>query len=131
MMALAPARGTVAKPVSAGAWAFVSVICVAGAAHLLIASSRVPHLWYAGPEKPARFVGNLRVGLESFRPGETIGNGVVPDYLMPVWMSPLNQYRYFLPVFRFYGRVAPTQDATDAVTEAGQIVRLPGRSLGR
>ena len=131
MMALAPARGTIATPVSAGACAIVGVICMIGAAHLLTAAARVPHLWYAGPEKPARFVSNLSVALKSLQPEDTVGNSVVPDYVMPGWTSPLNQYRYFLPVFRFYGRVAPTQDATDAVTEAGQIVRLPGRSLGR
>ena len=125
-VALAPRRGTLARPMSAGAWSLLGVVCLVGASHLLVAASRVPHLWYASPEKPARFVENLRVALGTLEPGGTIGNAVVPEYVMPGWTSPLNQYRYFLPVFRFYGRVVPMQDATEAVTETGELRRLRG-----
>ena len=77
----------------------VSVACVTSFL-LIAATGRVSHLWYAGPEKPAAFVANMRAGLaEAGRNDLLNATMVVPGYVMPAWMWPLNQYKYFVPLF--------------------------------
>ena len=67
---------------------------------LIAATGRVPHLWYAGPQKPAAFVANLRAGLTKVGRADLLNaTMVVPGYVMPAWMWPLNQYKYFVPMF--------------------------------
>ena len=73
--------------------------CVVSGA-LIRAADGVPHLWYAGPEMPAAFVANLKSGLRQAGGARLLNQTmVVPGYVMPAWMWPLNQFKYFDVLF--------------------------------
>ncbi len=75
-----------------------------GSMHMLAAGAAVPHLWYAGPERPAAFVTNLRAVLSANGEDMIIADDALPGYIMPGWMAPLNRYRLFLRLLGWRGR---------------------------
>ncbi len=88
---------------------------------LLKAGENVPHLWYAGADRPAAFVTNVRAALSATGGNQTIADEAVPDYIMPAWMSPLNRYGLFVKLFGWHGLVVTGQDATSAFDENGKL----------
>jgi hypothetical protein len=124
LVALAPRQNGRAVPPARLAWPWVSAATAVLAFHLSGAATRVPHLWYAGPEQPAAFAANVRDALSRLAPADTIANTVVPATIMPEWMFPLTQYEYVLPVFGVRGRVASPSQATEIFTETGTLKRL-------
>ncbi len=74
-----------------------------GSVHMLAAGAAVPHVWFAGPERPAAFVTNVRAALSANGETMTVADGAVPGYIMPDWMAPLNRYRLFLRLLGWHG----------------------------
>jgi hypothetical protein len=104
-------------------WLVSSVASVFAAVYFLRASALVPHLWYAGPEKPAQFVANVRSSLKKLGSTDTIADATVPTDVMPSWMFPYNQYDKFLPMLGVYDRVVPALKATYAFDSDGSLIR--------
>ncbi len=102
--------------------AVVGAVTAMGALLLVDAGGRVPHLWYAGPERPAAFVANMRRALTTAGDGTVIADGAVPAELMPRWMAPLNRYGLFVRLFGWRGEVVAGQGATCAFDQEGHLV---------
>ncbi len=115
-------QGTPRNPTWPGALA-------AGVLSMLLvrAAGDVPHLWYAGPQKPAAFVTSVKAGLAQAGHA-TLANpmAVVPQTVMPAWMWPLTQYKYFLPILGY----KPTDAAGGAAMQIldDGTVKLQNRS---
>ena len=92
------------------------------AIELLKAGENVPHLWYAGAERPAAFVMNVRAALSASGEGLTIADEPVPDYIMPAWMSPLNNYGLFVRLFGWQGRIVEGAAAGGAFDQDGRLL---------
>ena len=102
-----------------------AVITSGLAIYLVSAGLRVPHLWYAGPAKPARFVENIAASLTKMDQSARIADMAVPTYIMPGWMAPLNGYDHFLRLLGWHGKTAPIGQATVIINDDGTF-RRPG-----
>ena len=87
----------------------------------LDAGARVTYLWDR-PKRNEAFVQNVKDAIRRTGPAARIADTIVPGWVMPQWIWPLTQYRYFLLIFPKHGQVVPSADAAYRFTDQGNLV---------
>jgi hypothetical protein len=122
VIAFGPAPSTLPRRTSWALLALVICLSIAGAWHLLLASARVPYLWFVPPKNVELYVDNMRAALAQTSPATPIEDSTVPDWVMPKWMFPYSQCHLFLKLFRWHGPLVPAKDAQLTFTPLGKLV---------
>ncbi len=112
---------TAGRPLHAHSFILSLVATLLLTIHLFQSSARVPPVWFVPPTRVAAFVNNVSASLRTA--GDTrIKEGVVPEWVMPPWTSPLRQYSWFLTLFPLHGKIVVAEDALSQFDDAGKLV---------
>jgi hypothetical protein len=98
----------------------VTAVTAACGAFWLSADSRVPYLWDR-PKRNETFVQNVKDAIRQTGPAAKIADTKVPYWVMPPWIWPLTQYRYFLLIFPKHGHAVPPAEADFRFTNDGVL----------
>lgn len=109
--------------VQLGAIAALTAVC---GAYWLAADSRVPYLWDR-PKRNEAFVQNVKDAIRQTGPTAKIADTKVPYWVMPQWIWPLTQYRYFLLIFPKHGQVVPAAEAEFTFNNDGILEKNKSR----
>lgn len=116
-------RSSSRRPLSAASrWAVAAAIAVPLAINLQIQSAKIPDPWDVATVR--RYVDTLSRSVTEISRNKqvVILDEPAPEKIVPAWMAPLNQYRYFLPLFPSAPPVAASDQATHRITPEGEIV---------
>ncbi len=105
--------------------ALTAVCCI----FWLDADARVAYVWDRAKRNEA-FVQNVKDAIRRTGPTARIADTVVPGWVMPPWIWPLTQYRYFLLIIPKRGQAVPPAEANYRFTDEGKLVPNTARKEG-
>jgi hypothetical protein len=101
-------------------WVQLAPAAAVAFALLLRCSLSVPLIWAEDDGRIEAYVNRLHDSIQTaaLRP---IAESAVPDWVMPLWMAPLNRMSYFSKILHVKARFTEGKDATLAIAPDGTL----------